>query len=101
MRIIPKKTKVMTELFKGVSIVDVAIGLFGALIAVALITSNIPYSGWLALLDVVIFVVLIMPLDDEKVYMLLFHGIRHLAQPSVITDGKGKNSVGVKDITPF
>ncbi|MGN0597377.1 MAG: VirB4 family type IV secretion system protein [Ruminiclostridium sp.] len=101
MRIIPKKTKVMTELFKGVSIVDVAIGLFGALIAVALITSNIPYNGWLALLDAVIFVVLIMPLDDEKVYMLLFHGIRHLAQPSVITDSKGKKSVGVKDITPF
>lgn len=101
MRIIPKKTKVMTELFKGVSIVDVAIGLFGALIAVALITSNIPYNGWLALLDAVIFVVLIMPLDDEKVYLLLFHGIRHLAQPSVITDQKGKSAASVRDITPF
>ncbi len=104
MRIIPKKTKVTTELFKGISVLDVIVGMFGAMICVALFTSNIPYKGWIAIGVVTIFVFLLMPIDDEKVYMLLFHMLQHLARPTTVS-GKGKkekpSSVNVNDITPF
>ncbi len=104
MRIIPKKTKVTTELFKGVAVLDVIVGMFGAMICVALFTSNIPYSLWIAIAVIAVFVFLLMPLDDEKVYMLLFHVIQHFARPSVVS-GKGKKEkasrINVNDITPF
>lgn len=106
MRIIPKKTKVTTELFKGVSVLDVIIGMFGVLICVALLTSNIPYSGWILIGVLALFVFLLMPMDDEKVYMLMFHVLQHFARPSCVTgkssgDRKKLSSVTVNDITPF
>ena len=102
MRIIPKKTKVETELFKGVSIVDVLVGLFGALICVALITSNLPYKWWIAIGVLVVFVFLLMPLDDEKVYMLFVHCLRYFALPHKMGEKKEKgNPITVADITPF
>lgn len=98
MRIIPKKTKVETELFKGVSIVDIIVGLFGALICVALVTSNLPYRWWIAIGVLILFVFLLLPIDDEKVYMLFLHWLRYMAIPHTAGDGK---SVSVPDITPF
>ena len=104
MRIIPKKTKVETELFKGVSIIDVLVGLFGAFVCVALITSNIPYRWWIAIGVLVVFVFLLMPLDDEKVYMLFIHFLRHFAIPHSFNEKKKGDkgaSISVEDITPF
>ncbi len=104
MRIIPKKTKVTTELFKGISVIDVIVAMFGALVAIALVTSNIPYAIWIAIGVIVIFVFLLLPMDDEKVYMMFFHFIQHFARPSMV-QGKGKkakaSSINVNDITPF
>ncbi len=102
MRIIPKKTKVETELFKGVSIIDVLVGMFGAFVCVALITSNLPYRWWIAIGVFVVFVFLLMPIDDEKVYMLFIHFLRHLAIPHMFLDKKkAAGRISVEDITPF
>ncbi len=103
MRIIPKKTKVTTELFKGVSIIDVIIGMFGAMICIALFTSNIPYAMWIAIGVIAVFIMLLMPLDDEKVYMLFLHVLQHISRPKLVK-GKEKKKNGelnVHDITPF
>lgn len=102
MRIIPKKTKVEVELFKGFSIVDIFVGLFGAFVCIALITSNLPYRWWIAIGVLTLFVFLLMPLDDEKVYMLFIHFLRHFALPRSFGEKKKKGgSVSVEDITPF
>ena len=101
MRIIPKKTKVETELFKGVSIIDVLVGLFGAFVCVALITSNIPFKWWIAIGVFVVFVFLMMPLDDEKIYMLFIHFLRHFAVPHSFAEKKKGGAISVEDITPF
>lgn len=98
MRIIPKRTKVETELFKGVSIVDIIVGLFGALVCVAVVTSNLPYRWWIAIGVLILFVFLLLPIDDEKVYMLFLHWLRYMAIPHAAGAGK---SVSVPDITPF
>lgn len=101
MRIIPKKTKVETEIFKGVSIVDILVGLFGAFVCVALITSNLPYRWWFAIGVLMAFVFLLMPLDDEKVYMLFIHLLRYFAIPRSYAEKKKGGSLSVEDITPF
>ena len=101
MRIIPKKTKVETEIFKGVSIVDILVGLFGAFVCVALITSNLPYRWWFAIGVLMVFVFLLMPLDDEKVYMLFIHFLRYFAIPRSFAEKKKGGALSVEDITPF
>lgn len=101
MRIIPKKTKVETEIFKGFSIIDILVGLFGAFICIALITSNLPYRWWIAIGVLVVFVFLLMPLDDEKIYMLFIHFLRHFAIPRSFSENKSGKAVSVADITPF
>ncbi len=104
MRIIPKKTKVTTELFKGVSILDVIIGMLGAMMCIAVLTSNLPYKLWIVIGVLAFFVFLLMPMDDEKVYMFVYHLLLHLARPSRVI-GKGDkqkpSDINVNDITPF
>ena len=55
MRIIPKKTKVAMEFFKGVELMDVAVGLIGAVIATAVFMSNLPFKLWIIIGVVIIF----------------------------------------------
>ena len=80
MRIIPKKTKVAIEFFKGIELLDVLVGLVGISIATALFVSNIPNRMWLVLVDIIVFVALIVPLDDEKGYMMLYNAAKYLAR---------------------
>lgn len=101
MRIIPKKTKVETEIFKGFSIIDILVGLFGAFVCIALITSNLPYRWWIAIGVLVVFVFLLMPLDDERIYMLFIHLLRHFAIPRSFSEKKPGGKISVADITPF
>ncbi len=119
MRIIPKKTKVEMELFKGVGVVDIAVGLIGVLLAVTMLLSNLPYHGWFALGILFVFALLIMPVDDEKVYLMIFNLLKYFAryrtfeQKPEEKEQEGKKQEGkkagrkkqttfeVKDITPF
>lgn len=122
MRIIPKKTKVAIEFFKGIALLDVIIGLIGAILAVALFLSDIPYHMWMSLGVILIFVGLIIPMDDEKTYMVIYHSIIYMARYKIfvrntadsgelaITDDKSKKSskkgdmgkaIRLTDITPF
>lgn len=82
MRIIPKKTKVKLEFFKGIEVLDVVVGIVGAGLAVSLFMSDLPGHIFFALLVVVIFIGLLLPFDDEKVYMSVFHIIRNFARHS-------------------
>ena len=49
MRIIPKKTKVSTEFFKGVSLADILVGFFGILIMFFVFISSLPWKLWIEL----------------------------------------------------
>ena len=80
MRIIPKKTKVELEFFKGIGVLDVAIGLIGGSLAVAFFMSDLPWHIGLAILTLVIFAAMIVPFDDEKAYMTVFNTIVYLAR---------------------
>ena len=47
MRIIPKKTKVAMEFFRGVEVPDVFVGIIGISIVISVVFSNLPFRIWI------------------------------------------------------
>lgn len=110
MRVIPKRTNVRMELFRGVEVVDVIVGAVGALIAISFAVSNLPGKFIFAGVMAVITASLVIPIGDEKGYMIVLFGLRYLGQPrqfvkrSKVEDtGKKKDreKLTVEDVTPF
>ncbi len=79
MRIIPKKTKVSTEFFKGVSFADILVGFLGVLIMFFVLISSLPYKLWIELALLFIFGLLVVRIDDEPNYMFLLQILRHIS----------------------
>ncbi len=79
MRIIPKKTKVSTEFFKGVSLADILVGFLGVLIMFFVLISSLPYKLWIELALLFIFGLLVVRIDDEPNYMFMLQILRHMS----------------------
>ena len=79
MRIIPKKTKVSTEFFTGVSLADILVGAVGVVLLFFVVVSNLPQKlgicGGIAL----VFAMLLVRIDDEPNYMFLLRIIKHFS----------------------
>lgn len=78
MRIIPKKTKVSTEFFKGLSLSDVIVGFIGLLIITFVLVSNLPYKVYIITGFGVLFLFLLLRLDEEPMYRFLLDIFRYL-----------------------
>ena len=78
MRLIPGKTKVKVELFKGVSISDVIIAFVAAVMAGFVITSSLPGKLYIVIGIVCITAMLLLRLDTEPNYIYILHIFRHL-----------------------
>ena len=77
MRIIPKKTKVSTEFFRGVRLADVIIGFIGVLIMFAVFMSSLPYRLWIDVGLLFLLGLLLVRVDDDPVYAMLLQILRH------------------------
>lgn len=122
MRVIPKKTKVAMEFFKGVEIPDVLVSAVGITIAMSIVFSNLPYRMVIAGGIAVLFAASVVPIENEKGYMMVYNVLKYLARyrnfkeepekekiSEAETNGKKagkkhadkKKGMSVKDITPF
>jgi DNA helicase HerA-like ATPase len=101
MRIIPKNTRVRIEFFKGLDLIDAVIGLVGVVFLVVLFTSNIPFRYWLMLGVLMFFGLLLLKLDNQKIYVMLVHLIKHLALPREYSKNAAKKNMDIKNIAPF
>lgn len=106
MRVIPKKTNVRLELFPGLEVVDVAVGAIGAALTVMLLMANVKWHFAFAFLVAAITGALIIPIDDDKGYLMIIYFLRYIGRPKHFkkrgagvdaTDGK----LSVEDITAF
>ena len=79
MRIIPKKTKVSTELFKGLSLADILVAFFGILIMFFVFISSLPGKLWIEGVLFFLFALLLVRIDDEPNYMFLLRIIKHFS----------------------
>lgn len=129
MRIIPKRTKVRMELFKGIEVVDVLVAAAGLGISASFLGANLPGHMTAALITFVITVGLVVPIEDDKGYLFLYYVLKYLGRIRVFykrgkqkeeqqkqeDEGKKKTAgackeskktssrslVSVEDITPF
>ena len=79
MRIIPKKTKVSTEFFSGVSIADILVGAGGVVLIFFVVVSNLPQKLGICGGIAIVFAMLLVRIDDETNYMFLLRIIKHLS----------------------
>ncbi len=103
MRIIPKKTKVQIEFFKGIGVLDVAVGLIGASFAIALFLSDLPFHVPVSVIALILVIGLVIPLEDEKGYMIIYNALVYLARKKYFRQPTAENEKipSVRDITPF
>lgn len=104
MRIIPKKTKVSIEFFKGIDMIDMLIILVGIFLAALVFMSDIPFKLYVIVGVLVVFGLLVTPMDDSKTYEYVIYLIRHLARPKrvVSEDKTGETSkIPMEDLMAF
>ncbi len=101
MRIIPKKTKVAMEFFKGIEVPDVGVGLVGIMIVVSILFSNLPFRYGLSLIMAILTAVLVVPVEGEKAYMMVYGFAKCMARHKVFRKEAVKKEPTVADITPF
>ena len=81
MWLIPGKTKVQTEIFKGVSIADILIGIVAGIIFVFLLLSNLPYKFIITIVLFFVTALLLVRIDAEPNYVFLMHMFRYIGYP--------------------
>lgn len=118
MRIIPKRTKVSTEFFRGVSIADILVGFFGLLTMFFVFISSLPGRLWIDLGLFFLFALLLARIDEEPNYMFMLQLLRHVSherrfrklspeelsppgksKPKKEDRGKGKNALTPESYT--
>ena len=97
-RLIPGKTKVQVELFKGVRLTDILVGLIAFLMIVFVVISSLPYKFYIVLGVLFIAGLLLMRMDTVPNYIYLVHMLRHFAYRRryrrAVTDEQLLNSEG-------
>ena len=102
MRIIPKRTKVAIEFFKGVEIPDVLVGLVGVAIIMSVAFSNLPYRIYIAFAVTILVGASLVPVEGDKGYMMFYHMLRFFSQHREFKEKPVKKGAPtVRDITPF
>ena len=102
MRIIPKKTRVSMEFFKGIELLDILIACAGVTLTLLTLLSNLPFRWIAALILFITFSAAIIPVEDDKAYRSLYYTIRYAMSYKVFrkkTEKKGE--IPVQNITPF
>ena len=81
MRLIPGKTKVKMELFRGVTLSDVIVSLVGLGIAALCAVSSLPYRWIIALIVAGIFGMTLVRVNDNPIYIFFWYMLRYQAYP--------------------
>lgn len=78
-RLIPGKTKVQIELFKGIRLADALVGLIAFLMIVFVVVSSLPFKFYIVLGLLCIACLLLVRLDTVPTYIYLLNMLRHFA----------------------
>ncbi len=81
MRLIPGKTKVKIEIFRKVTLSDVIVGLIGLIAVTLCVVSSLPGRWIIAMFVLAFFALMLFRLDDDPMYVFLWHMLRYKAYP--------------------
>ena len=102
-RIIPRKTKVKLEFIRGITGIDLILGVIGAAIAVVLFASNFPGHFWIAGVYTIFFLSIFIKIsEDERLYVTCAHLFRFMAQKKKFSVDSKKGKKGdISEMIPF
>lgn len=100
MRLIPRNTKVQTSFYKGLTILDIVLGIAClALVAVA-VSSNLTYKFVIALGIVCVFIPMFLPIGEERIYKQALYMGKHLFSRKTYT-ANCKDAANIESIVPY
>ena len=73
MRLIPGKTKVHVELFRGITIGDILIGAVAATMLIFVLISNLPWKLGISIAIVAVVAMLLIRMDEQPNYVYVLH----------------------------
>ena len=100
MRIIPKRTKVKVQFYKGVGIYDVILGVIALAFLALAVTSNLPNKYTIALLILIVVAPMYIPLGDIKLYQAVGYGLKFAIARKTFTK-KTKGNSHISSIIPY
>ena len=100
MRIIPKRTKVKVQFYKGIGIYDVIIGVIALAFLALAVTSNLPNKYTLALIILILVAPMYIPLGDIKLYQAVGYGFKFAIARKTFTK-KTKGNAHISSIIPY
>lgn len=102
-RIIPRKTKVKLEFIRGITGIDLILGVIGAAIAVVLFASNFPGHFWIAGVYTIFFLSIFIKIsEDERLYVTCAYLFRFMAQKKKFSVDSKKGKKGdISEMIPF
>lgn len=100
MRIIPKNTKVRLQFYKNVTITDVILAVIGLGFLALAVSSNLPNKWIVAMVILIIFAPLFIPIGDVKFYNAIGYGLKFVfAKKNFAKSKHGKSNIGT--IVPY
>ena len=100
MRIIPKNTKVKLQFYKNVTITDVVLAVIGLSFLALAVSSNLPNKWIVAMVILIIFAPLFIPIGDVKLYNAIGYGLKFVfAKKNFAKSKHGKSNIGT--IVPY
>lgn len=101
-RIIPRRTKVKLEFVKGVTGIDLIIGIIAIAVLIVLAASNFPGHIWIALVWAILAISLFFKIaDSDRFYVTITHLVRFSMQKKKYEKKPKKGKPNIKDIIPF
>ena len=101
-RLIPRKTKVKFEFFRGVTGLDVLLGAIFLAIAIVLFTANFPYHAWIGLAWVIVAVSLFFKFaDDVRFYTTLVYLLKFSVQKKKFVNDSENKKGDINTILPY
>ena len=101
-RVIPRKTKVKSEFIRGVTGLDLVLGLIFIAIAIVLFMANFPFHIWIAISWIIIAVSMFLKFaDEERMYVTLIFLLRYSVQKKKFTRGSEKKKSDIKEMIAY
>ena len=101
-RLIPRKTKVRFEFFRGVTGLDILLGAIFLAIAIILFTANFDYHIWIGLAWVIVAVSLFFKFaDDVRFYTTMVYLLKFMVQKKKFTNDKEGKKGDINTILPY
>ncbi len=102
MKFIPRKTRVRAEVYRNVTFMDIGVALVGAIIAVLIFSSNIPYSLYIGLSVVSFWIMIFIPVaDGVKMYASVFLIFKFWAYKKSYKKVYKKRNEDIRRVVPF